>query len=65
MSDDGFTPLSNIIVKAVLDDLSDRAGVGDELEGVEHNDPDVYAELVATLEGKVSDLLLACVVLPT
>lgn len=41
---------AHMIVKAILNNLDDRRGVGDELGQVRCCDPEVWEELVETLE---------------
>jgi hypothetical protein len=49
--------LAEQIVNEVLGDLHKRQGVGDELDMVEHDYPDIYADLKDELKGKVEALL--------
>lgn len=52
-------PLAVVIVEVVLTDLLARRGVGNELEIVEVDDPETWAELKETLVEKVEAVLNA------
>ncbi len=50
-------PDSLKITRLILDNLHDRKGVGDELDLVKYDDPDLYLEIVHELSNIVEDNL--------
>lgn len=43
------------VVQVVLEELKDRRGIGQELQYVLNNEPEIWKELVGTLEKKVDE----------
>lgn len=48
---------SLLITKLILDNLHDRKGIGDELDQIKYDDPDIYLEIVHELSNIVEDNL--------
>lgn len=53
----GRRELAGGIVEAVLANLADRKGIGDELGGVHSDDPETWKELVESCQDDVDALL--------
>ena len=46
----------NVVVEVILDELSCRKGIGDELDQIEFDSPDIYEEMVSACRQAVIDV---------